>query len=461
MSTLRDILNTGSGALRVHQLAMQVIGQNTSNVNTEGYTRRRLDLTTSSPNSSGLWDLGGGVDVASLTRIRDTAIDTQIRRADGGIGYWTQRDDTLGKVEDVFSELGDSALSTQLQEFWTSWEDLANSPEGMSGRSQLLQKAQTLASGIQRAYNDVSSQRNDVDSQIVADVNTVNNLTTHLANLNVQIVRVEVGNEQASDLRDERDRTLEKLSKLMDISTQEDSTGSINVYNGGQMLVQGNQSVALQMGKVNKNGSESTVVSYGGSGRQLELQGGEIKGLFELRDNDLGKVMSNLDTFAVTLANRVNEVHRAGYGLTNTNGMDFFASDVTGAANFRVSSLILDDPSRIATGATANAPGDNSLALQIAAIKNEKLLDSGRSTLDDYYRNTVIEVGSSKAYAADQLKIETSAMDNLVARRQSVSGVSMDEEMTNLISVQQAYQAAAKIISTVDEMTQTILTLGA
>jgi flagellar hook-associated protein 1 FlgK len=462
MSSLTDILNTGSQALRVHQLAMQVIGQNTSNVNTEGYSRRSLELTNAAPyNTGGLWDLGGGVDVQSLGRVRDRAIDTQIRRAGGGIGYWTQRDDTLSKVEDVFSELGDSALSTQLQEFWASWEDLANSPEGMAGRTQVLQKAQTLASGIQRAYSDLSSQRDAIDNQIVADVGSVNDMTSHLAHLNVQIVASELGNSEASDLRDERDRILDRLSKMMDISVQEDHTGSINVYNGGQVLVQGDQSVALQMTKANRNGMVGTVVTYGGNGREVVLQGGEMKALLELRDKDLGNVMSNLDTFAVSLADRVNEVHRTGYGLTNTNGVDFFASDVTGAASFRLSSLILDDPSRIATASAANAPGDNAIALAIAGVKSEKLLDGGRSTLDDYYRNTVIKSGSDKAYAADQLKVESAAMDNLEARRQSVSGVSMDEEMTNLITVQQAYQAAAKIINTVDEMTQTILTLGA
>jgi flagellar hook-associated protein 1 FlgK len=462
MSSLQDILNTGRQALQVHQLAMQVIGQNTSNVNTEGYTRRRLELTSAPPyDVSGLWQLGGGVDVESLGRVRDRMIDDQYRRADSAASYWSQRDETLGQVETIFSELGSAPISTELQQFWSSWQDLANNPEGMSARSALVQKAQSLASGVQRAYNNLSTERTNVDNQIATDVAEVNSITSRIARINVQIVRSEVDHTEASDLRDERDRLVDRLSSLMDISIQENSTGSVNIYNGGQILVQVDQSIALEVSKSSNNGLLSTTVTYGPGGRTLNLQNGEIKGLMDLRDKDLGKVMGQLDQFAVALANRVNEVHRTGFGLTDTNGIEFFAADVTGAANFRVASLILDDPARIATSTVPDATGNNSLALQIAGIQNEKLLDSGRSTLDDFYRNTVTRLGADKAYAADQLSVEKAALDHLEARRQAVSGVSMDEEMTHLISVQQAYQAAAKIISTVDSMTQTVLSMGA
>lgn len=461
MSSLTDILNTGGYALRVQQLAMQVVGQNTANANTDGYTRRRLDLTTAPPNGGLGWQAGSGVDVLSLGRVRDNVLDNQIRSSNGDLGYWTQKDDVLGRVEEVFNELGDSAISTQLQDFWAAWQDLANHPEGMAGRMSVLEKAQTLSAGVRRAYSELSDRRTAVDGQIAQDVTEVNSLTAKIAQLNVQIVHAEVAGGEASDLRDERDRTLDRLSSLMDISTHEDANGAVNVFNGGRTLVQVDHSTNLTASTVSANGRTSTVVTYGTSGAALTLQSGEIKGLMELRDHDITSVMNDLDTFAVALANRVNEVHRTGYGLNNVTGVDFFANGITGAANFRVSDSVTNDPSLIVTASAPNAPGDNTMALQLAGIQNEKILDNGRSTAGEFYQDTVLRVGSNKSYASGQLKVEQAAMDNLDNRRQQVSGVSLDEEMTRLVQVQQAYQAAAKIVTTVDQMMQSVLTMGA
>jgi flagellar hook-associated protein 1 len=461
MSSLADILNTGRQALQVQQLAMQVIGQNTSNVNTEGYTRRRLDLTSAPPYEGlGQFESGAGVDVEWLGRVRDRVVDDQIRSNSSSLGYWAQTDDTLGRVEDVFSELGDNSVSNDLQNFWAAWGDLANNPEGMAGRTEVLQRAQTLTSGVNRVYSEVASQWQSTDKKISADVNEVNSLTSKIAQFNVQIVRSEVSGEEASDLRDARDNAIDRLSTLMDIQVKESPNGSINIYNGGQTLVQVDHAVALTMTQQAANGSAKTVVTYGDSGRTLSLQGGELKSLTDLRDKDLGTVMQNLDDFAVALANRVNQVHSAGYGLNGSNGNEFFAADVTGAATLKIAAVIADDPSRIASASTAGAAGDNSIALQMAGIQNEHLLRNGQSTLDGFFRDAVTDLGSRKAYASSQLKVEQAAMDNLQNRKQQVSGVSMDEEMTRLVSVQKAYDAAAKVINTVDQMMQTILGLG-
>jgi flagellar hook-associated protein 1 FlgK len=461
MSSLNDILSTGRRALLVQQLAMQVVGQNTANVNTPGYTRRRLDLGIAPPyNNITPWNAGSGVDLEFLGRVRDRFVDEQIRSGNADLGYWTQRDDLLGRIEEIYSELGGSAISDQLQEFWDAWSDLSNNPEAMSGRIALLEKAQSLASGVRRVYGELAARRDQVDAQFVAGIEEVNTLTSRIASLNVQIVKAETSGQEASDLRDTRDLALDWLSQLMNITIEENPDGAVNVYNGGQILVQLDRSVNLTVSQVNRNGYVASVVSYGMNGAPLHVEGGELKSLIELRDDDIGRAMGDLDQFAVTLAARVNEIHCTGYGLTNSNGIEFFASDVTGAADFRLSALVVDDPSRIAAASAADAPGDNSIALQIASIQNEKLLRDGRVTLDAFYRDSVLAVGSSKSYASGQLKVEQAAMTNLENRRQQLSGVSLDEEMTRLVQVQQAYEAAARIITTVDEMMQTVLSLG-
>lgn len=461
MSTLSDILNTGKQALLIQQLAMQVIGHNTSNVNTEGFSRRRLDLSTALPGQNfKMWHVGSGVDISYLGRIRDTLIDKQIRENLTTLGYWNRQDETLERIEEIFDDLEGTGISTELELFWSAWQDLSNEPEEASARLSLLQKAQSLSSSVRRTYSALNEQRRTLDEQIVGLIDEVNGITSQISVLNVQIVNTERAAEEASDLRDQRDLLLDKLASLINITTEENSDGAVNVYTGGTILVQLDRAIGLSAVARGTDGYMVSSIAVSEGGMPIEFKSGEIKSLLNLRDNEIVTKMEELDAFAVTLAQRVNEVHRTGYGLTNTNGIEFFSPDVTGAADLRVSALITDDPSRIATAASPDAPGDNSIALLIADIQQEKLLEDGRYTLDEYYRNMVLSLGATRAYAANQQTVEQSAYDNLENRRQSVSGVSMDEEMTRLIQVQQAYEAAAKVIKVVDEMTETLLSIA-
>ncbi|MBU1984054.1 flagellar hook-associated protein FlgK, partial [bacterium] len=280
MSRLSDIMQSGRSALRIQQLAMQVIGQNTANVNTEGYSRRRLDLTLAPPfDNIGRWHAGGGVDVDYLGRVRDRLLDEQVRRAGSEYGYWSLRDETLTRVEEIFSELGGSAISDQLQEFWSAWQDLANDPEAMGTRYSLLQKAQTLAASFRRANAGVLEQRSQVDDQFAAAVRDVNRLTGEIAGLNVEIVRSELGGQEASDLRDARDLAIDRLSRLMNITVRESDDGSVSVYNGGQMLVDRESNVELYLSKAADGRGTRNTVSYGANGQPLNVSSGELKAL--------------------------------------------------------------------------------------------------------------------------------------------------------------------------------------
>jgi flagellar hook-associated protein 1 len=461
MGSLSDIMASTSQSLRVQQLLMQIIGENTANVNTDGYSRRRADLVTAPPfDGLGTWSPGWGVDVANVGRVRDELVDEQLRRNAGSYGYWNQRDEQLNSIESVFSDLNGTGISSQLQQFWAAWQDLSNHPEGMAGRTALIQATQALTSGVQNAYTQLSNQRDLVDRQVQSSVSEINTLTSQIAHLNTSIVSAELDGHEASELRDQRDIAIDRLSHIMNISVREESNGAVNVFNGGQIMVQRDRATQLAMSRETENGMV-TVITYSDHGSRVQLDGGELKSLLTVRDDDLTTAMNKLDEFARSMSQRINDAHRTGYGLTGTNGMDFFANDVTGASNFRLSSMITDDPSRIATAAGPNATGDNSLALQIAGIQNEKFMNNGQSSLDDFYRDFVLDVGARKANSASQLKIEQGTMDNLTNRRQQISGVSMDEEMARMVQVQQAYQASAKVITVIDQMMQTVLAMGA
>lgn len=448
--------------MAINQLAMQIIGHNTANVNTEGFSRRRLELSTAPPNVLGdRWHGGNGVDIQSMGRIRDRLVDRQIQGAVTGEGYWTARDGVLGEVEAVFDELGETAISDKLSQFWSAWHDLANDPESDAARYAVREKSLGLTSSINGAQQALANHSAQVNTTIGERVEDINQITSHIAALNLDIARSLNSNIEPSDLLDQRDQLVEQLSSIIDIKLSEDEHGSLNVYTNGQIIVQRDTAIALTTSQSVENGVVKTSIGIGSNGRSFVPASGELKALFDLRDQDIAEAMSDLNSFARELATAVNSAHRSGFGINDITDLDFFTFDGNSAESISVSSAILEDISNIATGGSAGAPGDNSVALTIAGLQNQRILNDGRSTLDEFYRQGVLSVSSKREFARNELDVQQGASENLRARRQSISGVSMDEEMARLIQVQNAYEAAAKIIKTVDEMMQTVLTIGA
>ncbi|MCB9358056.1 MAG: flagellar hook-associated protein FlgK [Calditrichaeota bacterium] len=457
MSTLSNILEQGRRALQVQQLQMQVIGHNTSNAGTVGYSRRRLDLSTAPPGQNGILGVGAGVDVDRLARVRDTILDNQIRQGTSTASYWTARDEQLGQVEDVFNAMGDRNLGTMLDSFWQGWHDLANDPESMASRFVVRDRANDLVNTLKRVHDSLSSQLEDVNSRISAGAEQVNSLTSAIAELNVQITSREIGGEEASDLRDSRDLLVEQLSELTDISVQEQSDGSLNVYTGGHIIVQRDLSVPLNVDIVESDPKHKVVLTLGGSAFEWKPVGGELGALYEQRDIELPRVLEQLDQFAADFAQAVNQIHATGWGLNGSFGQEFFTSGVTGVENLELSEVIQADPSAIASASNENSPGDNSLALAIAELRN--YIGSTGSSLDQQLRNIPLDTGSRRASAKQQMEIENTVLENAVNKRFAISGVSLDEEMAKLIETQKAYEAAAKIVQVVNQMMETVINL--
>jgi flagellar hook-associated protein 1 FlgK len=457
MSTLSNILETGRRSLQVQQLAMQVIGHNTTNAGTVGFSRRRLDLGTAPPGSTGQWNLGSGVDVQRIGRIRDTLLDNQIRDETTISSYWGSREDSLGRVEEIFNALGDNNLGSLMDNFWKSWQDLANDPESMAPRYALRDNANALVNTVKRVNRNLNDQIEDVNARIMDGAGQMNSLTSAIAELNVRIVQAELNGTEASDLRDSRDLLIEQLSGLTNISVAEEADGSVNVYSDGHIIVQRDLAVHLNVDISESDPKNEIVLTLGTSGFHWKANGGELGALFEHRDKEIPALLEQLDAFAREFSSAVNAVHATGFGLDGTNGHEFFSADVTGAADLNLSNAILEDPTRIASAGAANSPGDNSIALAIAALQNQ--MTSSGATIDQMLRNIPLELGSRRATAIQQRDIESAVLENAVNRRYEVSGVSLDEEMARLLEAQKAYEAAAKIIQTVDQMMQTVLTL--
>jgi flagellar hook-associated protein 1 FlgK len=303
------------------------------------------------------------------------------------------------------------------------------------------------------------SERQSIDQELQVRVGEVNSMASAIANLNEQISEIESTGGQANDLRDQRTILLNSLSELVDTQVSESSNGQINVYIGGQILVQGDLATSIATMERSVPGGAVHDLVWTDGGASVITSGGQIAGLIEMRDERIPEVMERMDELANTLVTQVNSLHQTGYGLNGASGNDFFDPETTGARNINLSGAVLDSLEVIAASGSG-APGDNSIALAIAGLQRELLMENGTATIGDYYASMVSEVGIVRQNSTFRYNQESASLTQLETQRESISGVNLDEEMTNLIQYQQAYEAAARLVSTVSEMMDTVLTLG-
>jgi len=480
MGGINAIMNIAAGAIQADQIAMEVVSHNIANVNTPGYTRQSAVLESGSPVSMNQLKIGMGVQVASVAQAFDPYTTRAIQQNTSSLNEYQTEASILSRLESLFNETGNATLSNAMNDFWNSWQDVANNPGGTVERTALLEKAGILTQKFNSLSNDLIQTKKDMNINLQMGIEKVNELTGKIADLNDRIVAAEADQTSANDLRDQRNSLLEELSRWVGNVSVEQGNGSVTVFTqGGNLLVDGNKHWDLQQSGNNIywNNVPSDI--------SKNLTGGQIGGWLDLRDEIVPQYQANLDELAGTLIQQVNTLHTAGYTLSGGTGTYFFqdfltspalpsATDFEGAAAYiSLSSDVLGHPENIAAGGVSGAPGDNQNALNIAAIQTDGSLtirkwtisNRGGSTsssvettsMDDYYRTLVGEIGITTEAANENQSFVQSRLDNLRDLRDSVSGVNLDEEMTELLKLQRAYEASSKIISIADEMLQSLL----
>ncbi len=241
MTTIPGLLSIGSNALMVQQKGIYVTGNNIANVNTPGYSRQRLNMSTDVPVNTGSGPLGSGVTANEIERVYDRFLGVQINNETQSLGQWEARKDSLERVEMIFNESGGYGLNHVMSEFWNAWQDLTNNPSGSVERTVLLAKSEMLTATLSKNYEDLQNIQQDIDANLEGAVDEINRLSENTVDLNQKIIQMESGGHAANDYRDQRDLVLKKLSKLIDIDSYEDNTGAVTVSVGsGQVLVEGN-----------------------------------------------------------------------------------------------------------------------------------------------------------------------------------------------------------------------------
>lgn len=613
-------IEIGKRSLFAHNRALTTVGHNLSNANTEGYSRQRVEFTASDPlyrpdltRAETPGQIGQGVDIASVTRVKDELLEGRIVANGSGEGYWQTRDKYIKQLEQVYNEPTELSLRGRMDQFWNSWQELSNYPEQTAAREAVIEKGQALADGVRLRYQQLNQVRTVLNEEVGVQVAKVNDITTQIAALNVEIVKVKAEGDNPNDLMDKRDKLVNDLSGIINITVEQKDPDEFSIYTEGYHIVQGG--IHRKFGLENDAANEGYYkVTWPDIKEDAHFASGSLGATLELRDKDLRQEIQGLDTFAVSFIDLVNGVHRESYGVNGTTGNDFFVqypfvnnaqgnfdkngdgqmdhsyiyrmnggnaldpqqqvglrgtitlpgakgdikvdyfptdtvedvvlrvnhsgaevvarldrnnrlelkgtpgssleqpdfvikrvedsgqflvgyagllrkSGTDGAYSWdkpdaitairaentgyavapvvhpsgwmAVNQEIRRDPLSIA--ASLGSPykpgdvGDGRAALEIADLRQKTVGVGSSATFDDYFADRVAAVGTKGQEAQIATRTQELIMKNLRDMRESYSGVNMDEELANMIKFQHGYNAAAKFVTTIDEMLDTII----
>lgn len=551
--SLSGILDMGRRALELAQMRVQTTAHNISNADTESYSRQEVSSTTTRPELVPGGLLGTGVRPDTIERITSRFLENQLLAERQVKGQLDLQSTAFSHIEEVFSESQVGGLSEALSTFFAAWQDLATNPEGVAERQVLVSQAGALtrqfvlyAQGLERVDRDM---RADLD----ASVAKINEITLRVADTNKSIAAAEAGGQPANDLRDNRDRLLNELADLTEFSVIDNGTVSdFTVQVRGQTLVQGVRQQSIDVVS-DASGLPALAIEQGSGWRNFfDLPVlGRVGGALSVLRDALPAAQVGLNEVAVFFAANVNALHREGFAIDGTTGLDFFVAPMQGApdtenaggatistpqvvdaslitghryevsfvaadsfqvtdvdtgavvvpaapANYvsgspvafdgltvtlgdgsgppvagdlfvvdanpnYLSSIAVDpaiesNPQRVAAALSlAGLPADNENARRIAALENAAIMSGGTGTLIDSLSSLVSQAGIDSSRAKVGLERQSLVVDQVIAQREAVSGVSIDEEAANLVEFQRSYQAAARVISTVDQMLEILL----
>ncbi|MGZ3691656.1 MAG: flagellar hook-associated protein FlgK, partial [Pseudobdellovibrio sp.] len=468
MAKIHGLLDIGKRGMSVSQTAMQTASHNIANKSVEGFSRQRVDVETNPAVGEGMHRIGTGSRLGAVVRTNNPWIEKQIEKEGSNLAFLEGRSGAMQRLESAFNEQSIKGLSNSMSEFFNSFRELANNPESLTARTVVRDNATAMIKNFQDMHRQLDSVTGELNSTIASGVLDVNANVKEIAQLNEKIQSIEISGVTANDERDRRDLLLKKISEKLDISYAEDTTsGMINVTAGKTgILVAGSSFNALKT-VTNEDNQTQVVFEMSDKGTQTDIteqfKHGALGGAVELRDGMVSNLRQGLSDLAYNIASEVNDAHAEGFDRYSKQGGQFFELPQDGTFdvnNLRVSQDISRDVGRIAAASKPNAPGDNTVANVIHSLQFKKVMgDEGAFTFDDFYTSKVGEIGVANQKAIANLESQKNIVDQIKNVRESVSGVSLDEEAQKMIEMQKAYEASARVIRMADEMFDTVLNL--
>ena len=446
-------IETASRALQSFQQSLDTTSNNIANVNSPSYSRQVVNLQATPSYISGNLSIGSGVNVTQINRIRDAMLQNRQQDAYSQQGQAEGSLSNLEKVQSMFLDASGSGISNSLSNFFNSWSALGSNPTSAANLQQVQSAGRTLASQISGTYSQLKDQSTSQTTQINQTISDIQTLAGKIDTLNSQIRKETAGGTSANDLLDQRDQAISDLSKLVNVTTHQTSDGSITVAVGSFTLV---DQVGAKQFPNSFNAASSTVTNSVGS---WGISSGKLKGLFDNANQTAG-YMSQLDNLANTLRTQVNSISTAGFTSAGTTGVQFFndSNPQTGAIDFALSAAVDSSASNVVVG-NSSAAGDGSAALALSNLQNTQLAGLGNQTFGGYYNTLVSTIGRDTNVAQNNVDTANGLSEQVDSQVQSTSGVNIDDEMSNMLKFQRSYQAAAKVLNTMDQVTSDLINM--
>ncbi|OQW50367.1 MAG: flagellar hook-associated protein FlgK [Proteobacteria bacterium SG_bin7] len=471
MAKIHSMMDVGKRSLQNSQTALQTVGHNIANKSTEGYSRQRVEIKANVPVDSGQVRIGMGARTGAVTRINNPYLEKQITSEGNQLGYHESRAGALGRVEQIYNEQVNKGLNKSMGEFFNAYREFSSSPENMATRTLVRDTSFHLTQDFARVSKNLKTIQNDLDQQIKANIEKVNEYTREVANLNEKIVQIEVAGATANDERDRRELLVKKIGEIINIKAVEGDKGGISIRAGNSsFLVSSTEATKLMVAPTDTNSARGEVhlgiffqpsASTDPMNITQEITGGNIGGMLNVRNETIVNALDDVDFLAHSFADSVNEIHRKGFDLRGKPGGDFFeiGGTLNAAQDLALNVEIAKDPAKIVAAAMPGGAGDNRIANEMSQLQFQKLLDDGTSTFDEYYNALVGKIGVAADRANSKFESQKNMVSQLNNLRDSISGVSLDEEATKMIEFQKSFDASARLIRVADEMFDTILSM--
>ena len=452
--SLNTSLNTAVQSLNAASGALQITNNNIANANTAGYTRKVAVLQEGASTSDGNISQGGGVVLEGYQSVRNELLQTQIQQETQAQSGANAQLSSLQAIEPTFTT-STTDIGTDMSALFSSISSLSTNPSSSTSQQAVLTAGQNLATAFNTASSTLTTQQASLNTQVTQDVSSINQLTKQIAALNPQLTQLKATGQDGGTVQDQMDQLVLKLSALTSVSVTQTDNGETITTGKGTPLVMGSQSFALQTA----TGSDGMqhVLDQSGSDITSSLTSGDLGGTIQTRDTTIPGILTQLDTLANQFATAINAAQAKGYDQNGDAGQNLFTVSSTVSGSASSIKMTVTDPALIASSSDGTSGSNGNLA-NLTAVQTTKLA-SGK-TPGDAYASLVYQVGSQTSSVKAESTATTASLLQLNDQFSSVSGVSIDEESANLISYQQSYEAAARVVSTIQSLFSITMSMG-
>jgi len=456
MSSINSLLSLGKRALLAQQVGMQTTGNNISNAQNPNYSRQNVQFSDDQYIQYGNFYIGAGVNIENISRSRDQLYDVKYWQENASMSRWETGSKYNNLIEGVYNDLTGTGLSQKLDEFWNSWMELGNYPQDISQRRNLYSKTESLINTFHNIDSQLHSISNQAKNELQNSISEINKITGEIANLNVKISSSATGGGVNNTVLDQRDALIGELSKYIDVRVNQHDDGTVTIHSNHMMIIDKANSYQFGFDLKSIDGQERVSLSL--FEEVVEPPNGRIKSLVDTINLIVPDNLQKTDDVAQVLVQNVNEIHLTNYNTEGNSGIEFFDQSNITAGSIQLSNDIKNNIKNIAVSKNSQA-GDGRGAIDIENIRDRLLLNDHSTTINGSFQAVINQAGERSKSSAQSYDNQLNVVNMLENQRQAIMGVSIDEEMVNMIKFQTAFGAASKLIVSVDEMMQTILNM--